>query len=286
MKGIGLIVLGLVIGLVVAITLNRHFGTDPQGLAPVSGGSTEEMDTLRAHVDQQMAAMDQRLSELGSAVDDLNEKLSSADVPPGETPAAVRPDPRLSGETPSAVRDPRILQLIRARQSGVQPDERERILAAGFTQDRIDRLDRRVEELQMEARRAQAEAAGSDESIELDPLQAMMSVIEPYSLLRPEIGDEEYERYLQAKGLRTTVEISRVLASSPAEQGGLREGDEIVAYGGERIFSFLELSSLAAKRTSRESVLVEIKRDGQSMQLTVPGGDMGIDSCAINCRGN
>jgi S1-C subfamily serine protease len=112
----------------------------------------------------------------------------------------------------------------------------------------------------------------------------MMHVIEPHSLLRPEIGDEEYERYLQAKGLRTTVDISRVLASSPAERGGLTVGDEIVAYGGERVFTFLELNALAANRSSRESVLVEIRRDGQSMQLTVPGGDMGIDSCAINCR--
>jgi hypothetical protein len=286
MKGIGLIVLGLVIGLVVAISFNQHFGSEQQRLAPVSGGSTEEMDALRAHVDQQMAAMDQRLSLLGSAVDDLSEQLASVDVLPGETPTAVRPDPRLSGEAPSAVRDPSIIQRIRARQFGVQQDDSERILAAGFTQDRIDWLDRRAEELQMEARQAQAEAGGSDEPIELDPLQAMMNVIEPHSLLRPEIGDDEYERYLQAKGLRTTVEISRVLASSPAEQGGLTEGDEIVAYGGQRVFSFLELSSLAAKQTSGESVLVEIKRDGQSMHLTVPGGDMGIDSCAINCRGN
>jgi membrane-associated protease RseP (regulator of RpoE activity) len=171
------------------------------------------------------------------------------------------------------------------------PDDPERILAAGFTQDRIVWLDRRVEELQMEARQAQPEAGASGESIEFDPLQpipvqTMMNMIEPHSLLRPEIGDDEYERYLQAKGRRTTVRISQVLATSPAEQGGLRAGDEIVAYGGERVFSLLELRSLAANRTPDESVLVEIKRDGQSMQLTVSGGDMGIDGCLLNCWAN
>ena len=288
MKVFGLVVLGLVIGLVVAISFNQHIGSEHQRLTPFSGGSTEEVDALRAHVDQQIAAMDQRLSVLGSALDDLSEQLTSVDALPGETPTALRDgdNVRLSGRTPAPVRNPRIVQLIRARQLAAQQDDPERILAAGFTQDRIDWLDRRVEELQMEARQAQAEAGGSDESIELDPLQAMVSVVEPYSLLRPEIGDDEYERYLQAKGLRTTVEISRVLASSPAEQGGLTEGDEIIAYGGERVFSIIELSSLAVKRSSGESVLVEIKRDGQSLQLTVPGGDLGIDGCLINCRVN
>jgi membrane-associated protease RseP (regulator of RpoE activity) len=268
MKGIGLIVLGLVIGLIAATSFNWHPGSEEQLLAPVSGGSTEQLEALRAHIDQQLTAVDERLSELGSAVENLSEQLASVEVLPAEMPVAV-------SDQSNAQR------RIRAMLSGFQQDERERILAQGFTQDRIDWLDRRVEELQMEARQAQTEAAVAGESIELDPFQAMISVVEPQSLLRPEIGDDEYERYLRAKGRPTTVEISRVLASSPAEQGGLSEGDEIVAYGGERVFSFLELNSLAAKRNSGESVLVEIRRDGQSMQLTLPGGDMGIDSNVI-----
>lgn len=275
MKALGLMVLGLVIGLAAALSFNQHFGSEQDRLAPVNGGSAEEIEALRAEVEQQMAALDQRLSALGSAVDALKEQLPSVDVPPGERPTPAR--------------DPRLLRQnwnIGRGQFALQQDDPERIRAAGFTQDRIDWLNRRVEELQMEARQAQAEAASADELTALDPLQAMMHVIEPHSLLRPEIGDEEYERYLRAKGLRTTVDISRVLASSPAERGGLIVGDEIVSYGGERVFAFLELNSLAAKRSSRESVIVEIRRDGQSMQLTVPGGDMGIDSCAINCRGN
>jgi polyhydroxyalkanoate synthesis regulator phasin len=275
-KEIGLIALGLVIGLIAAISFNQYFDSEQQRLAPAGGSSTDDMEALRRHVDQQMAALDQRLSVLGSAVDELSEQLVSGDLPPAESRTVVR-DPRLTGQTPSPVRDPRIAQLISARQAALQQDDPERIRAAGFTQDRIDWLDRRVEELQMEARQAEAEP---------DPLQAMMQTLEPHSLLRPEIGDDEYERYLQAKGRRTTVEISRVLASSPAERGGLTQGDEILAYGGERVFSFLELNSLAAKRSSGESVLVDIKRNGQSMQLTVPGGDMGIDGCVMNCRVN
>jgi hypothetical protein len=278
MKGIGLIVSGLVIGLIVSIAFNQRFSSEQKSVAPVPGGSTEEINVLRANVDQQLAGIKEQLATLSNAVDDLTEQLASVDVPPEETPRTLRDGDniRQSGRTPAPVRDPGMIQRMAARQLAAQQDDPERIRAAGFTQDRIDWLDRRVEELQMEARRSQAD--------ELDPLEIMMHATEPHSLLRPEIGDDEYERYLQAKGLRTTVEISRILASSPAERGGLSEGDEIVSYGGERVFSFLELSSLAAQRNSGESVVVEIRRDGQTMQLTIAGGDMGIDSCAINCR--
>jgi hypothetical protein len=283
MNRIGLIVFGLVIGMIVAFAFNQQFGLEPQRLASGGGSTTEEIDGLRAHVDQQIAALDNRLAQLGGAVDDLRERLASVGVQPAETETIDRSDPRLWRGNPT--------DLIRARQSAIQQDDSDRILAAGFTQDRIDLLDRRVEELQMEARQAQAEGGRTGESIEFDPLmpipvQMMMSMIEPHSLLRPEIGDEEYERYLQAKGRRTTVEISQVLASSPAEQGGLRVGDEIVAYGGERVFSLLELRSLTANRSPGEPILVEIRRDGQSMQLPVSGGDMGIDGCLLNCRAN
>lgn len=278
MKAIGLIVSGLLIGLVVAIVFNQRFGSDQQSIAPIRGSSTEEIDALRANVDQRLAGIDQQLSALSSAVDDLTEQLAAADMLQGEAPRALRDGDniRQSGRTPAPIRDPSILQRIAARQLAAEQDDPERIRAAGFTQDRIDWLDRRVEELQMAARQSQDD--------EFDPLEAMMQVTEPHLLLRPEIGDDEYERYRQAKGLRTTVEISRILASSPAERGGLSEGDEIVSYGGERVFSFLELSSLAAQRNSGEFVVVQIRRNGQSMQLTIPGGDMGIDSCAINCR--
>jgi TolA-binding protein len=162
MKGFVLIVLGLLIGLVVAMSFNQDFGSEQQRLAPVSGGSIEDVDALRAHVDQQIAALDNRLAQLGGAVDDLRERLASVGVQPAETETIDRSDPRLWRGNPT--------DLIRARQSAIQQDDSDRILAAGFTQDRIDLLDRRVEELQMEARQAQAEGGRTGESIEFDPL--------------------------------------------------------------------------------------------------------------------
>jgi len=67
-----------------------------------------------------------------------------------------------------------------------------------------------------------------------------------------------------------------VLASSPAERSGLKPGDEIVAYAGKRVFDLRELNNLTFQGTPGESVVVEVRRDGQSVQLVLPRGPLGI----------
>jgi S1-C subfamily serine protease len=94
--------------------------------------------------------------------------------------------------------------------------------------------------------------------------------------LRTELGDADYERYLQAYGRPTAIPVRDVLASSPAERSGLKAGDEIVAYGGKRVFDVPELNALTLEGTPGESVVVEVRREGQNVQLVVPRGPLGI----------
>src|SRR5690606_545711 len=94
--------------------------------------------------------------------------------------------------------------------------------------------------------------------------------------LRGEIGDDEYERYLQALGRSTAVVVREVLASSPAERAGLQPGDQVVAYGGERVFDQRELNALTLQGQAGESVVLDVRRNGQTIQLVVPRGPIGI----------
>ena len=94
--------------------------------------------------------------------------------------------------------------------------------------------------------------------------------------LRAELGDADYEKYLQAYGRPTTIPVRDVLASSPAERSGLQPGDEIVAYAGKRVFDMRELNSMTLEGTPGESVIVEVRRDGQNVQLVIPRGPLGI----------
>ena len=102
--------------------------------------------------------------------------------------------------------------------------------------------------------------------------------------LRSELGDTDYERYLQALGRPTSVAVQDVLASSPAERSGLLPGDEVVTYDGERVFDMRELNALTLEGNAGESVAVEVRRSGQTIQIVMPRGPIGILSGGFRGR--
>ena len=95
-------------------------------------------------------------------------------------------------------------------------------------------------------------------------------------LLRAELGDDEYARYLQAQGHPAAIQVTQVMEGSPGSLAGLQPGDEIVSYNGERVFGDDDLRSLTVQGTLGEDVVVEIDRDGVRMQLNLQRGPIGI----------
>jgi len=165
-------------------------------------------------------------------------------------------------------------EFQRRRSERNSPEGREKILIdAGFSLDRAALIVQRESELQMQAMQARYDARLSGEGF--DPSDIRLN---PDSALRAEIGDSEYERYLQANGRSTSVTIGSVMQTSPAQNVGLQPGDNIVAYGGERVFSTSDLNAQTIQGAPGESVLVDIERDGVPMQVVLPRGPIGITS--------
>ena len=152
----------------------------------------------------------------------------------------------------------------------------ERLTENGFTPERADWLIKRDSALEMEALQARYEAQAAGES--LDSMDPRLS---PSWMLRAEIGDDEYERYRSAIGLPTTVEVTDIFESSPAQQAGLRPGDRIVSYNGTRVFDTGELYRHTMGSEPGGTVVVDIVRDGVPMQVVLPSGPMGV---SINSR--
>lgn len=154
---------------------------------------------------------------------------------------------------------------------GAAPESRvDRFVAAGFSADRAAYLDRRASELRMQALEAEYEAARSGKPADAEAL------LNPELALRDELGDADYERYLEALDRPTRVAVRDVLASSPAEKAGLQPGDEITSYDGRRVFDVRDLSRLSFEGQAGDTVTLEIVRDGQPMQIYVPRGPLGI----------
>jgi len=216
-------------------------------------------DAFEAEVDRRMA-LEERVAELAAQLEAL-----------GQRPARIAGPPNFpaGGPDPAAIAEAR--ERFR-RDPGARNEEAERrfveqLIANGFAPDRADWIIRRTEELRMEALQAQYDARRGGRPVEMGAGE---------QTLRAELGEADYERYLQAYGRQTTIPVRDVLASSPAERSGLKPGDEILTYAGKRVFDMSELNNLTYQGTPGESIVVEVRRDGQNVQLVMPRGPIGI----------
>jgi len=96
--------------------------------------------------------------------------------------------------------------------------------------------------------------------------------------IRAELGEENYQRYLETNGWPTSVLIGSVIGGSPGESAGLRAGDNVLSYAGERVFNINEINNLTIQGQVGESILIEVERNGDLLQLTIPRGPIGINA--------
>src|SRR6185503_1499616 len=218
-------------------------------------------DALAAETERRIE-LEQRVGALATALDELRTA----------TPAA---NGRVAAAATDAEPAPAEQQRARFRRDGppnaedLQRRQIELLVAGGFPPDRAEWIYRRTQELRMQALQAQYEARREGRRDSVSPFGEETT-------LRSELGDADYERYLTAFNRSTSVNVLTVLASSPAERVGLKPGDQIVSYGGTRVFDARELNALTFQGTTGESVVVEVRRDGQPLQLVLPRGPLGI----------
>ena len=162
--------------------------------------------------------------------------------------------------------------IDRSRRDGAATRQEQRLavdlIVAGFAPDRAECIGRRVQELRMQAMQAQSEARREGRPPPPDVEAAA---------LRAELGDQDYERFLTARGVPVSVNVMEVLASSPAQRAGLQRGDEIFSYDGNRVFNVQELHELTLlAAASGESVVVDVRRNGENLRVVLPRGPIGI----------
>jgi hypothetical protein len=147
----------------------------------------------------------------------------------------------------------------------------ERLVAAGFLPSQADWILQREQELQMEALQERFDAERSGE-----PIDWMANRNQSGDALREELGEADYERYLDANNRSTNVSVSSVIESSPAQVAGLQPGDEIFRYDGQRVFSMTDLTRQTMVGEPGQNVVVDVMRNGNLVQVVMPRGPVGI----------
>lgn len=107
-------------------------------------------------------------------------------------------------------------------------------------------------------------------------LEAMNQLDDRLLSVRQQYGEDTYDWFLYASGRSNRVVVEGVLGGSAAADAGLREGDVIVSYGGERIFKPGALVQGTLTGTLDDRVDVSYLRDGETHVVTLPRGPLGV----------
>lgn len=222
-------------------------------------------------VDARIAALEQAVSQERMARQLLQEEVLYLTDELNGLMAGADPEPESRrDEQPEMTTEAR--REMYARRNS--PEGRaERLIEAGIDPGMAAWIVQREEELQMESLQARYEAGRSG-----NPADFYRDRMSSGDALREELGDANYERYLAANGRPTSVGVSSVIGSSPAQSAGLRPGDEITSYDGERVFSMTDITTVSMDGVAGQNVVVDIVRDGIPMQMVLPRGPLGITS--------
>ena len=108
-------------------------------------------------------------------------------------------------------------QFIAERQTDYRT---QRFIDAGFAQEEAAR----IIQLEEEESLRQLDAQYQSRRQQLEGRDISLTTNNP---LRAELGDENYERYLEANGRSISAAIGTVISGSPGEDAGLQPGDSI-----------------------------------------------------------
>ena len=162
---------------------------------------------------------------------------------------------------------------FRSRRAGASATQYQvdTLIEAGFAPDQAEWIVQREAEIEMERLQARYDAMRMAEE------QGFMARrFTDDSALRAELGETDYERYLDANGRSTTARIDTVIPNSPAHNAGIQPGDVIVRYDGERVYSMMDMAGRIMQNEQQGNVVVDIERSGVPMQLVIPRGPLGL----------
>jgi serine protease Do len=89
------------------------------------------------------------------------------------------------------------------------------------------------------------------------------------------IRDVEDSDSKTAKGAATGVIVEEVATESPAEKAGIRKGDVIVEFDGERVRSVRQLTRLVQETPAGRTVPAILQREGQRTTISITPRDDG-----------
>ena len=164
-----------------------------------------------------------------------------------------------------------------------QPNK-DNLMTAGITADLADDMLRRISEQDFKRLELQNLIQRSKSKQRREYSTQLRELNKNKISLRSELGDETYDLYLYASGQNNRVQVTSVMASSPAETAGFQTDDIILYYDNHPILNWTDLRTATMQGEIGGYTSIEILRDGSQMSLMVPRGTLGVQLDAIQIK--
>lgn len=278
---VSLLVLGVAAGAALLVSRDDHsamqhaagsVSSHSPADQPLQHPMADAFVTSRESDSERIQLLEQQVRHLKARLDELEQTVTASvePEPPADNAGIVAVSPASTVDTPISRQNPMLTadSLVKA---GIDP-----VVAADIVRRKND-VDLQLLELRDRAMREGYLGTGRYQR-ELNALMAENVV------LRDEIGDDAYDRYLFATGQHNRVKIASVMMGSPAEQAGLKSGDMILSYNDKPMFKWNELQDATTKGERGEYVNVSVMRNGQLMNMWLPRGPLGVRLGTIRVR--
>ena len=141
----------------------------------------------------------------------------------------------------------------------------------GWSEDEVERVRQRWEEYQLAKLEVENQRARKVPGWKALGKRLFQIEVEA----RNDLGDEGYEAMRFAAGQKNRVVLSELLDISPASDGGLMPGDEVISYDGQRVFSSGALKFLTQSGEPDAWTEVRVLRAGEERRFFVRRGPLG-----------
>jgi hypothetical protein len=148
----------------------------------------------------------------------------------------------------------------------------EKLLEQGIPAGEIARLRQRFDEMELEKRYLRDFATRENWITSSRYTDALREINQE---LHTSLGDEDYDKVLYATGRNNRVRVSDTLQGSAAVVAGIRPGDVIIRYAGNRVFDSTALYLWSTQGKAGASTAVEISRNGEIVHLSIARGPLG-----------
>jgi len=274
----------VVISLLAGIALAMWFVGDELQETGLAGSGGDRVFQEARGLEDRLLQLEQVLAEerqarmaLEDTLAQLFEDFERLEGAEGRAAAERRAEEQ--GQREARATEPAMLQIGAEWLRSYQEQRVGALVNGGFSEDEARSLLRQESEAAYKALQVAWEAQRNGEYV-----APISTANNPQSILRAEIGDDAYARFLEAQGQPTSFAITQVMSGSPGNNVGIQAGDNIVSYNGERIFNGVELRERTLQGNPGEDVVIEIERNGTLMQLTIPRGPIGITGTGANLR--